>query len=336
MFRRLGPLWVTLLLGCPQVLDDHFDVAGSVLDSGADAGVLGKLDATSPVIVSSVPADGTRGVLPDAALVLTFSTRMDRKSVEAGYSSTDLPASAVSFEWSPGDKVLRIRPKSPLRSASGSDPAAVTAVTYGFEIGAGARDAAGHALEPKRVSFSVARAITQPLHAVQNRDLTGNWRGDSIYGVGECDRPATGVCMGDSLASGEPAYKGFLTFDLRAVPPELIQISAAELKGNVSLVLGTPFTSLGTLQVEHIVFDTIGDAAFAAEPLPERQSWSSPVSAGDVLSFDLLAPLRSDWSVRNYSQFRLEFERATDLDGAVDVLTWDGPSAQLALTYWLP
>jgi len=39
--------------------------------------------------------------------------------------------------------------------------------------------------------------------------------------------------------------------------------------------LGTPFDSPGALQVEHVVFDVVADAAFAAEPLPERQTWTS-------------------------------------------------------------
>ena len=101
MIHRVVPLWAAaLLLGCPQVLDDRFDVggrkpsdgsdasfgdagAGSVLDTAIDAGVLDQLGKPRPpapdpgaepagaaaiTIVSSVPAEGALGVLPGSEL----------------------------------------------------------------------------------------------------------------------------------------------------------------------------------------------------------------------------------------------------------------------------
>jgi hypothetical protein len=259
---------------------------------------------------------------------------MNRASVEAAYGSSDLPASEVSFTWSAADTVLHIRPYSALRSSSGSDPADVPAVRYALGIGAGAQDAQGHALQPKQLSFSIARSITRVLHVVENRDLTGNWRSDSVYGLADCERIDTTVCMGDSPA-GDAVYHGFMTFDLSSVPAQLIEVSAAQLSWTATTIYGSPF-ALGTLEVDHVVFDALGDAAFAAQALPEHESLTGPVPAGSVLTVDERAAVRADWGVRARSQYRLAFATGTDGDGMPDQLVSDWSSAQLALTYWLP
>src|SRR5262245_66580155 len=114
-------------------------------------------------MLSSEPSDGARGVRTDAEIGITFSAPMDASSVATAYTSSDLPASAVTFAWNAGDTVLRIRPKEPLRSSAGSNAASVPAVTYTFSIAGSARAAQGQALAAKQISFSVARAITQTL-----------------------------------------------------------------------------------------------------------------------------------------------------------------------------
>ncbi len=260
---------------------------------------------------------------------------MNRASVEAAYISSDLPASEVSFTWSDADKVLHIQPRAALRSSSGSDPASVAAVRYSFGIAAGAKDAQGRALPAKQLSFSVARAITRVLPVVENRDLTGNWRSDSVYGLADCERIDTTVCMGDSPA-GDAVYHGFMTFDLSGLPAQLIEISAAQLSWKATVIYGTPFSALGDLEVDHVEFGALGDAAFAVQALPEHASVTGPVATGSVLTIDALAALRADWGVRARSQYRLAFASGTDGDGAPDQLVSDWSSVQLSLTYWLP
>lgn len=349
----------TLPCGCPQRLDDDFrqgvsaaetpDTLGPLSgpepdvgepDTGSDGPDAGPetipTPPTSPRLVASDPTDGARGVLPEATLVLTFSAPMDRASVEAAYTSSDLPASSVSFTWSDADTVLRVRPRAPLRSSAGTDAATLQAVSHAIELGAGARDAAGNALAPRRITFSTARAISRELLAVTDRDLTGNWRSDGSYGLADCERADTTVCFGDSPAAGEPAYRGFMTFDLRPLPTDLIAFTAAELSCSIALVYGTPFTNLGALHIDRVAFETIGDAAFATEPFPERQSRSAPMLIGDVLAVDALAAVRADWTVRDYNQYRLAFTTTTDGDAAADQLGCDWSTVQLALTYWLP
>lgn len=333
-----------VLLGCPQLLDDRFDAAvshGFTAGDAASGDGLLESDAgddqasTRPFVARAVPDDGERGVLPDAALVLGFSTSMDTSSVEAAYTSSDMPPESVTFAWSEANTVLEVRPKVALRTVSGSDPSELAAIAYTFAISSAAKDAAGRALEPKRISFSVARSVTQSSSAVLDRSLTGNWCSDDIYGTSDCELTDQTICFGDSSREGEPAYKGFVTFDLRSLPRDLIDISAAQLSLTVALLYGSPFVELGALRAEHVPFDAIGTPAFAAAA-SSSQSMSAATAVGDRVSADVTAEVRADWGVRDTSQFRLAFDVATDADVRADVVVCEASSAQLELRYWLP
>jgi hypothetical protein len=308
---------------------------GSAGSGAAGSGGSGTLDPVVPVVVASVPADGATGVAADAEIVLTFSAPMDTASVQAAYSSSSLPAAQVSFAWSAGDTVLHIVPSAALEVVSGSDPNAVVARQYALDIAAQAQDKLGHSLAPAHVGFSVVRSITQTLGAVQSRDLTGNWRTDSSYGLAFCEQIDTTFCMGDTPAVG-PGYRGFLTFDLAALSPELSALSAAELSATVQQKFGTPFTDLGVLRSEHVVFSVIGDEAFAAAGLSAARTLGTSADVGSVLSTDVLSDVQADWSVRGQSQFRLSFVSDTDLDTTADMLVFDWSSALLTLTYLAP
>jgi hypothetical protein len=271
---------LVLLSGCPQILDDDFrelvsngggvnanagasgssDVDagdggtrnGSGGSGGGDAG--GSAPAGPATVVDTLPADGAVGVRPDATLVITFGTPMDTASVEAAYVSSDLPRASVSFAWSEDDTVLSIVPDSALQAASGTDPDLVTAVSYTLTISSDATDKLGNALVESEISFSVARSITQSVKAVQDRDLTGNWRSDGTYGVVDCERAATTICIGDGAltANPNPVYKGLISFELSPLPSDLIEITAAELSLVPESFSGSPFDVLGTLQIEHV------------------------------------------------------------------------------------
>ncbi|MEY2934463.1 MAG: hypothetical protein RL033_5212, partial [Pseudomonadota bacterium] len=150
-----------------------------------------------------------------------------------------------------------------------------------------------------------------------------------------CERVDTTFCMGDTPAVG-PGYRGFLTFDLAALPPELSALAAAELSATVQQKFGTPFTDLGVLRSEHVVFSVIGDEAFAAAGLSAARTLGTSADVDSVLSMDVLSDVQADWSVRSQSQFRLSFVSDTDLDTTADMLVFDWSSAQLTLTYLAP
>ncbi len=330
-----------LTCACPQLLDDDFEAisgepgqGGSAGDSSGSGGTAGA-DAGLRV-VASVPEDGAVGVLPDTAFVITFSAAMDRSSVEAAYNSADVPASGARFSWSAGDTVLSVQPERALRAESGVDPAGVAALEYAFEISSLAEDRTGRHLAATRVSFHVARSITQNIAAVQDRNLTGNWRADGNYGVADCERVDTTVCVGDSISAGEPTYKGFMTFDLRALPAALVAIHAAELGCVVSFMFGTPFDDLGTLRIEPVSFETIGDAAFNGTTVAAPANVSVQAAVGDSLSADVLAAVSADWSAGAASQFRLTFATGSDQDGVADLFQCEWSTARVRVNYWLP
>jgi hypothetical protein len=314
------------LAGCPQLLEDDFELARPGPDPN---------DMTPPTVVSVTPGDGFAGVPPDAVIVVTFSEPMDRESVENAYTSPDLPRSAVTFSWSENDTVLTIRPQAPLSVASGSDPDEVAAATYELELTSGAHDVSGNALVREHVEFSVIREITQTLDGVQQRSLTGNWRSDGVYGVSDCEESSTAVCIGDSPMAGTPAYRGFATFDLSELGED-IGVSAARLSVDVSEIVGDPFLDLGALAVDHVDFDEIGDAAFAATALSLVGTMASSADVGDTLGVDVVGPVNADVGERRRSQFRFSFSSETDADSVADVVICDWTSLELTVTYRTP
>lgn len=341
---RLGFI---LLAGCPQLLDDEFvegSFASEVPDASDALGVggsggdgsggshAGGSGTTGPEVVSVFPANGARGVAPDVELVFTFSASMDTSSVEAAYVSGDLPAQQVSFTWSEGDTVLRVRPRGLLQVNSGSDPATVTPANYALDLTARAKDKAGRALVAKHVNFTVVRSITEELGAVQNRDLTGNWRTDGSYGSNYCERADTTICMGDGVST----YKGFVTFQLDELPADVVSISSAALSSTIQQIFGDPFAVLGALKVEHVAFGNIGADAFSAPALAAPRNLSTSAAAAESVSADVVAEVRADWGTRARSQFRLFFDAATNSDAVADQVVCDWSSAHLTLTYLAP
>lgn len=323
------------LLGCPQLLDDGFgkhqqDAGVSRQEPGAPRGP----DTTPPTVMRSTPSDGTRGVASDAAIEVTFSEAMDTSATEAAYSSTDLPATNVQFSWRERNTVLVIQPRRPLSAPSGSDPAEVTALRYTVKLSSRARDLAGNALAPLSFSFSAARHISQTLQAVTDRALTGNYRDDDTYGVFDCQQTSTSICVGDGVSDAASAYRGFMTFDLRGLPSDRIAIVAAELVLTVSLEFGDPFDTLGALQLESLSFEGIAPGAYEQTPAAMLGVLSPAAAAGDAMNADVLVAVKAAAAER--AQFRLRFEKPSDMDGVVDLIIIDQSAARLRVTYSIP
>jgi len=322
---------------CPQLRDDDFRKAEPQRPSNreppVDAGGHVDTDTTPPRVVASTPAADARGVLPNAPIELTFSEAMDTAATELAYASSDIPPDGVTFAWTRENTVLVIQPNTALSHASGSAPATAHQVAL-----SGARDAAGNALAPFELTFYTARDVTQSFESVKNRDLTGNWRSNGSYGIELCERVDTTVCAGDSLDTDEPTYRGFMTFDLGALPADRVAIESAELSLTVSLIAGTPFTGLGVLQLEPLSFEAIGDDAFDQTGDAEPAELAALAIQGQVLRSDVTASARAAADAGKYCQFRLRFERDTDpLDTVtVDLITSDWTTQRLAVTYWMP
>jgi hypothetical protein len=357
------------LLGCPQFRSDDFSALGSgdqgpsVFEDGGSNGTggsggdLGSTDVppdgqdvggaggaggapvsepAAPAVVSSSPANGATGVAADAVLTLTFSEAMNTSAVEAAYSSNDLPASSVTFSWSAGDTVLQIAPNQPLTLTAGSSPVTTVARRYAFEIGTAAVDRDGEALPRFSSSFTTLRAISQTLDALQDRSLTGNYRSDNVYGNNSCQElDSTTTCIGDS-SNGNSTYRGFVTFDLSALPAQIQALSAAQLSMSIDTIRGTPFATLGNLLADHVRFDSIDLEAFQSGALGSAITVSSSATAGSQLSLDVLTPVQSDLAARGHSQFRFHFGTDTDSNDAGDLIEVLSTTEELAVTYLVP
>lgn len=192
--------------------------AGGAPTAGT-SGAGGKGDKpTSAVRVLSVePADGATGVAAEAQIVLQFSARMNRLSVQRAWDSSDVATADVNWSWqetAQGDR-LTITPKTPLTYASN------TARTYTFAISAQALDAADNPMVPFTSSFSVLRRLVQDVQ----------WDLQASGSVGYLANSSL-----DHLSPGELSLgfysvaRGFLTFDLAALFKAARAIESAQLR----------------------------------------------------------------------------------------------------------
>lgn len=287
----------------------------------------------APFIVSVSPANGALGVESDAVLVITFSEPMDREATESAYLSEDLPSSDVSFGWNDDSTVLTITPNQPLLLAAGGDPALVTALDYTYVVSDLARDAQGAALVARAFSFTTARQITQAYAAIQDRDLTGNFRGNGNYGNGDCARNQTTVCIGDSANPPDFQFRGFVSFDLRALPPELKRLEMAELSFEVEDTNGNAFNSLGNLLAEHVSFELIDGAAFDGDVLASLGVVASAATQGSLIEIDVHDVILADVAAQRMTQLRLRFEQETDDDGNADMIISDWSTQQIRVVF---
>ncbi len=337
--------------------DDNLPLDGEdPVDDGEDDGEADPMDMdppedppldpepTVPTIIEVFPEDGATGVDGETPIVITFSEPMNQAATEAAYQSEGIPSTGVSFSWNEGGTELTITPDEPLAYDSGPDPASVEARRHSFFISSSAEDLEGDSLaSTAEFSFSVLRQIEGTFLAVQNRDLSGNWRSDGTYDgpnlTSNCARDSTqNMCVGD--ATDNDRWQGFITFDLGTLPATMTRISEATLGLQITSGDGTPFGngngSLGRLMVDHIAFEEIGVAAFTAPALATVGPIAETGAVGSVLNMDVLSAVAIDAEARPLTQFRLRFERGTDNNQDADVVRSDWDTQTLAVKYLIP
>jgi hypothetical protein len=324
-----------LLAACPQLLDDEFRPAAD--DGGAGSSTADAATSEAPTrVVESRPAADERGVRREAHIELRFSAPMDTASTEAAYRSTDLPADAVDFAWSDGDRVLQIRPRGGLLYASGPAPTGLPARSYSLSLAAAARDARGRALEPFALTFATARELVVDIPVVASATSSGKYRSDGTDGVGECATAQQTVCVGVGATAGNPSYRGFATFELSSVPADRIALSLAELTLTISAVYGTPFVTLGPLLLESVQFESVGAAAFDAAPRGAATAVTGLASLDDTTRLDVLPMVSADAAEATRSQFRLRFSETVIDDAGPDLIGLNWPTLQLRVGYLVP
>jgi hypothetical protein len=302
-------------------------------------------EPTGPTIIEVFPEHGATGVDGETPIVITFSEPMNQAATEAAYQSEAIPSAGVSFAWNEDGTELTITPDEPLAYASGPDPDSVEALRYSFFISSSAEDLEGESLgDTAEFSFTVLREIEGIFSAVQDRDLTGNWRSDGTYGGpnanSNCSKDATqNMCVGD--ATDNDGWRGFTTFDLSALPESMARLTGATLSFQVTSGDGTPFgngnNALGQLMVDRVSFEEIGVPAFTAPATGVVGPITQPgIAVGSVLSMNVLSAVEADAEAGSLTQFRLRFERGTDGRGDADVIRSDWDSHTLAVNYLIP
>src|SRR5687768_13798291 len=130
---------VAVLVACGEV-------PAPKVDSGTGDGVMVDADpAAPPTVVSTVPANNAAGVRPDARIVVQFSKAMNQATVEAAWTSADVPAAQVAFAWNANGDTLTVTPNQPLPVATGTglNPSTVTATRIMYSVAATATDTMG-------------------------------------------------------------------------------------------------------------------------------------------------------------------------------------------------
>lgn len=121
--------------------------------------------------------------------------------------------------------------------------------------------------------------------------------------------------VGDlGMPGSSQTVRQFLSFDLSAVPPGS-EVLSAVLRVDVFVVVGAPFTSLGSVLVDHLDYGALDAGDFGARGLTEGLG---PIAADPALgarSLDVTPHVAVDVARgRARSQFRLRFS-PTESDG---------------------
>lgn len=309
-------------------------IADTTTAADASEGSTTDADTTAPSIVAITPGDGDNGVRADTNLVVEFDEPMDQDATQAAYQSPEIPAASVVFSWDAEGTTLTIDPNDDLEYAQGVTPAAVVALAYQFSLTSTATDLAGNALaNPAMVTFTTLRQLTPSFPAVDA--MTGDMAfNGTTLGIE--------VCVGDQyfMAGTNGWVHGGITFDLSTLPGDIFEFQAATLQGDQVALNGAPYSALGNLRAEHVVFAALTDL-WNAELLEDIGEFSTSPTL-DTRTMDVLTQVEADYAngaVQNdRSQYRLAFEQLTDNDGAADYACFSKAPETLflALDYLIP
>lgn len=283
-----------------------------------------------PTVTFAQPADGDVGVSPSVLPSVTFSRPMDITSVEGAFSTSSLPN--LSFVWSDDRTILNIIPEGGLAVAEGDglDPSAVDAVEYEFTFDTSAAAEDGVPLEePFTVRFTTHKVMQATLAPVEGLSRTM-----LSTGVLHSGNNAT-LYVGDSEFSAATQMKTFLTFDFTDLP-DGVEITAAEVVGQQTVINGAPYDSLGSIKLEHVSYTEVGPDSFAAAALADLGAFSTTADLEDK-ALGVLEAFRADYDARvereNRSQYRLAFPLPHDGDDEGDSAEFPRSSVGLRFTY---
>jgi hypothetical protein len=200
-------------------------------------------DCTAPRIESISPRDGEVGVRSDAFIEIVFDEEMDHRSTEMAFSSADI--GPMTFEWRPGDRIVRVRREGGFEYATGTSLSTV-AKTYRYTMATTATDRAGNRLERSAAaSFSTLRRITTTVRS------DGTFSGHAGGGTVIADD-------GYTFTRCDDGDRGFITFKLSALPSGVVGIVASRM----NLTMTAPFQSSAPVDVTRIRFSRLEPSIF--------------------------------------------------------------------------
>jgi len=237
---------------------------------------------------------------------------------------------------------MTVTPTVPLLYATGlhANLASLAAKAYTITLNTSANDAAGNGLAaPYAFTFKTLRQIS---HTVNVSSIIRVYSDGGIYN--EFETSDCNARVGDNL--NKHYDRMFIEFPLTAVPTDVKTFVAATLRMTIFTVGGTPFSTLGSLNVTHTNEATFTLDSILAPGLPPAAgalgvivSSATPVAR----SLSVTAAVADDYANlaqrEGRSQFRLGFPVGTDNDTVndyVDFYCVDTNPMQLEMSYLLP
>lgn len=261
-------------------------------------------DTTKPSAVSSAPGTNEMGVARNANISITFSEPMNKAATQAAFSITS-PAGFTTgaYSWSADGRTMTFNPQG---TFAFGQPVA-------WRVTTDAQDLAGNALtQAISRGFYVVRQGTLVLEAMPALD-------GHITSAGTVSTGASMLFVGDSV--NVPSYRGFLSFDLNALPENLLRVTNASLYVFLHAKNGDPVANLGgAAKLERVSY---GNALTASDydvqrftGLFDSVDFISTLTSGWKVNGQLALGVFADWSDRNsrdhLSQYRVRFPTQYD------------------------
>ena len=131
------------------------------------------------------------------------------------------------------------------------------------------------------------------------------------------------IMVGDTTVN--TGVRGFLSFDISTIPPG-VNILSATLRVYQEGFNGTPYTDLGTVNVDHLDYGSTLDAGdYSAAALQGNVGALSNNTTIELKTLDVPSSVQNDITMsRIHSQYRMLFPVSTDNDGVEDATFFTG------------
>jgi hypothetical protein len=287
------------------------------------------VDIVPPTILSITPVNGATKLTPTTdIIVITFSEPMNKASVQSAFVPSGA-APVPTFSWNASATELTINPN--LTYPAATDPAAAT-TPFKFSVTTLAKDLAGNALAANvNWQFSLLREISQSFRYRGGGNFTDGVRASTFVGAGD--------------TSTDLATRGFLNYDISALPAGIVTFESATINTRLAGITGDPFGLFGNLLIQSVSYSSVDQAAFDAPPLHDLGVFVAATGSnavGDVVSKDVLVALKDDYANRtardNASQYKLLFPGSPNANSIADFayVSTGNPSDALLVKYLFP